>query len=563
MPVAITRYSVLLSSPSDTDKECQAAEQVIQTINRTHSETTGIELYPKDWKRDSRADSGDEPQALLNEQIVKDSDIILAIFKNRFGSPTSSYGSGTEEEIELGLELDKTVLVYFWVPSDESQIADMEEYSRITEFRNRIASKGIYKTFADIDELKQHVMHDFTSLIFELERGGTATKSPALILRQANRKYIHNERYPINPHEPFLSQLINYKGLDDRIRSNAELLVAKAHQRQEETRKQRELEEQMREMAERSKAADGSTGVSIQTNPAFAKAAEAIGKSITGNVNFAAIAKSADAIDLLKAEPVEFSDDEKAIVKSILNEIGIEYTDEVFDLGNLKRDTMMIPGKQPELRGTEEERERFALIQTLIQESKIRSYLKTFIERNIDIYALGLCIANDGGSPALNVKVELKLPTSYVAAADELSMPSDELAEYLLGNDRDLFGELFEIEGGPDVDSYHDANSSFVAPRMENPSFNTGLGWSRNYYDANDCKDDLDSLLGYITVTKSIDGEGYVAKLEYDRVQHGASYAFPCFLLFKGEMPEALDYRIRCDETPKPAEGSVSTKPSE
>lgn len=87
MPVSITRYKVLLSAPGDAKRFCDAADEEIVQVNRSLSETSGVELYPMDWRRDSRADSGDEPQALLNKQIVDNADIVLSIFYERFGTP--------------------------------------------------------------------------------------------------------------------------------------------------------------------------------------------------------------------------------------------------------------------------------------------------------------------------------------------------------------------------------------------------------------------------------------------------------------------------------------------
>lgn len=133
MPKTLTRYTVLLSAPGDAAHECEIADEELQKITRTHSGETGIEFYPTDWRRDSRADSGDEPQKLLNKQIVEDADIILAIFKERFGTPTSQYGSGTEEEIMLGLEMGKTVLVYFWEPENGFVPRDSAQFAKIAE----------------------------------------------------------------------------------------------------------------------------------------------------------------------------------------------------------------------------------------------------------------------------------------------------------------------------------------------------------------------------------------------------------------------------------------------
>lgn len=181
MPKALTRYTVLLSAPGDAARECDIADEELQKINRTHSSETGIEFYPTDWKRDSRADSGDEPQKLLNKQIVEDADIILAIFKERFGTPTSQYSSGTEEEIMLGLEMGKRVLVYFWEPGDGFAPSDVDQFAKIAELKQRLQDKTVYKTFGDDVKLGSSIRHDFTKLLFELEGGGISVK-PQLTL---------------------------------------------------------------------------------------------------------------------------------------------------------------------------------------------------------------------------------------------------------------------------------------------------------------------------------------------------------------------------------------------
>ncbi|WP_353622123.1 hypothetical protein [Halocella sp. SP3-1] len=59
------------------------------------------------WETSAFPESGKRPQALLNKQIVNDSDAAIAIFWTRFGTPTEEYDSGTEEEIEKMLKSDK------------------------------------------------------------------------------------------------------------------------------------------------------------------------------------------------------------------------------------------------------------------------------------------------------------------------------------------------------------------------------------------------------------------------------------------------------------------------
>lgn len=217
MPQAITRFTILISSPSDTKSECNAAEGEIVAINRTHGDSTGIELFPIDWRRDSRADSGDEPQALLNKQIVNDADIILAILKERMGTPTKNYGSGTEEEIMLAIAAGKKVLVYFWEPPSGYQPMDDEQFSSLKEFRDRIIklNKIMFATFTDETNLRDKVRHDFTKLLFELEGSSAFTKPGLSLVAINNNNAIVTDSIPIIPKSG--SSRFNPIALDNQI----------------------------------------------------------------------------------------------------------------------------------------------------------------------------------------------------------------------------------------------------------------------------------------------------------------------------------------------------------
>lgn len=61
MATDLTCYTLLLSSPGDAVQFCEVVDRVMQSVNRSLSDATGVELYSTDWRRDSRADSGAEP----------------------------------------------------------------------------------------------------------------------------------------------------------------------------------------------------------------------------------------------------------------------------------------------------------------------------------------------------------------------------------------------------------------------------------------------------------------------------------------------------------------------
>ena len=57
-------------------------------------------LEPVGWETHSVPELGDRPQAIINRQILRESDLLIAVFWTRIGTATGAHPSGTVEEIE-------------------------------------------------------------------------------------------------------------------------------------------------------------------------------------------------------------------------------------------------------------------------------------------------------------------------------------------------------------------------------------------------------------------------------------------------------------------------------
>jgi hypothetical protein len=86
--------SVLVSSPSDVAAECATVLTAIRDWNSSHSRDLGIVLEPVQWQTHAYPESGDRPQALINKQIVDESDMVVAVFGHRIGTATGAGLSG-------------------------------------------------------------------------------------------------------------------------------------------------------------------------------------------------------------------------------------------------------------------------------------------------------------------------------------------------------------------------------------------------------------------------------------------------------------------------------------
>lgn len=156
MPKNCTVYSILISCPNDVEDEIKIIKEVIDDFNKNLGEINDIKLEAKHWKSNAYPQSNGKPQELLNKQFVNDCDMAVAVFWTRFGTPTDKYGSGTEEEIEEMIKSSKQVFLYFSDKPISPSAIDKEQYSKVTNFRNKYKDKGIYWSYTTDDEFKKY-----------------------------------------------------------------------------------------------------------------------------------------------------------------------------------------------------------------------------------------------------------------------------------------------------------------------------------------------------------------------------------------------------------------------
>jgi hypothetical protein len=173
----IRLIKIALCGPSDVAREIAIAQDAITEWNLQHGETSGLWLKHRHWSTDSYPVLGDRPQAIINKQMVDDSDIIVAIFWSRFGTPTGTLGSGTEEEIRRGIRLARKVLVYFSdlepIPAD----AEQSQLDLLWKFRRELQSKGLCWTFSSRQQFQKEFTRHLSRVIHDLTPQKTPSQS--------------------------------------------------------------------------------------------------------------------------------------------------------------------------------------------------------------------------------------------------------------------------------------------------------------------------------------------------------------------------------------------------
>ncbi|WIG46932.1 hypothetical protein QPL78_20410 [Bacillus halotolerans] len=153
---------VLIASPSDVAQERDTIPKVIYKWNDVHAEHEKIVLLPVKWETHSSTEySGEDTQEILNKQFVRNSDILVGAMWSKLGTPTVKSNSGTVEEIEEFIRLQKPIKLYFSTQGLPHNV-DLDELMRLRSFKTTYQGQGIYKEYASIEELQQLLLDDLT-----------------------------------------------------------------------------------------------------------------------------------------------------------------------------------------------------------------------------------------------------------------------------------------------------------------------------------------------------------------------------------------------------------------
>lgn len=155
MPFDGKIFRILVASPGDVGEERNVIPEIINEWNAMNAFNTKVLLMPVKWETHSAPLLGDRPQAIINEQLVKDCDLLVGVFWTRIGTNTGIAISGTAEEIEQFVSLNKPVMLYFsQSPIDPDKI-DLEQFTILRGFKEKMRLKGLTETYSNIPDFRQ------------------------------------------------------------------------------------------------------------------------------------------------------------------------------------------------------------------------------------------------------------------------------------------------------------------------------------------------------------------------------------------------------------------------
>lgn len=173
MTFQATVVQVLIASPSDTSEHRDAIEGCLNRWNISRAVGSSVMLLPRRYETSAVPQMGTDGQSVINNQLVKDADVVIAVFANKLGSATPRALSGTVEEIKEAHEAGKHVHVYFSsAPVPREHLADV---AALDAYRAQF--EGLYGTFTDTGDLIEQVRHAIDTDISSIAASPLPTKA--------------------------------------------------------------------------------------------------------------------------------------------------------------------------------------------------------------------------------------------------------------------------------------------------------------------------------------------------------------------------------------------------
>jgi len=177
MPRQVTQIRIFVASPGDVSAERDTLAEVVEDLQHGIGQEKDLALELVRWESHAYPAMG-EPQGVINRQL-EPYDIFVGIFCHRFGTPTSTAGSGTEEEFRRAYaSWERTgsppILFYFCErPLTAKARADLEQMGRVLDFRKSLRGSGLYWTYTTVEDFKRKVRRHLEKTLRELLSAGS------------------------------------------------------------------------------------------------------------------------------------------------------------------------------------------------------------------------------------------------------------------------------------------------------------------------------------------------------------------------------------------------------
>lgn len=160
---------------------------MIQSWNQRNGQSRSLFFNMITWEDLVAPDIGESPQDVINQQVGNDYDIFLGVMWSRFGTPTASADSGTEEEFQRAVlrhRAGEEIGVSFLIKTADIPTRNLDgiQFSKVQDFRTTLTQIGcFYREFVD-DSSLQHavnlVLDNYANKLGRSQNGSVPNGSP-------------------------------------------------------------------------------------------------------------------------------------------------------------------------------------------------------------------------------------------------------------------------------------------------------------------------------------------------------------------------------------------------
>lgn len=150
---------LLISAPGDLPPaDMSVIRKTISQWNLNLGRHVGLTVLPVSWTEHAVAEFGERPQAILNDQIVGEADLAVALFHDRLGTPTGEAESGTAEEIKVLVAAGKSVAVLVnSTPRPPLSGGGLDERQRLNAYLDGLRHSALVLEYGDDGALIGHI----------------------------------------------------------------------------------------------------------------------------------------------------------------------------------------------------------------------------------------------------------------------------------------------------------------------------------------------------------------------------------------------------------------------
>lgn len=250
-------------------------------------------------------------------------------------------------------------------------------------------------------------------------------------------------------------------------------------------------------------------------------------------------------------DKLEFNQTETKNIRLYAMNNNISIDKEFFDLGDLSYLNIGIGTKN--LIGTDEEKEKYELIEELEEYTGIYNGLYQFYNEINNYYFLELAIENNGKKFDDDIEVNLKIKRECFLEYVDFPVPSESIIEKIL--DDGIIDKLIRIEKINGINCYtaKDIHIEPIRPilyKIPGP-----LGYVKPDY-----KEYSDYYIEYIKSVADFeiisDKDYYYIQYEQKNIKPNEKILLPARLMFK-QIPEYIEYEIKTKHNPKILTGKI------